>query len=126
MSIRPLPARSPTREFDGEGGLASPLWMMGADGATGDSGAANGVPVSQSHNERLSCRRARPSHEGGALGEIAQPPTCNAVRHIKDNRRNIFFCPASPDAGDLLRSCLRPNRREPQAREITKQMRLRW
>ena len=68
------------RWVDGADGLVSPLRMIGAgaDGGIGGSGVASGVPVSQSHNERLSGRRARPSHEGGALDQIAQPPSCHA------------------------------------------------
>lgn len=62
---------------EGADGVVSPLRTTGAgaDGGIGASGAASGVPVSQSHNERLSGRRARPSHDGGAFDQIAQPPS---------------------------------------------------
>jgi len=69
-----------TAEVEGGLELASPLRMIGAD--VDGSGTAKGVPVSQSHNERLSGRRARPSHEGGALDQIAQPPSCIPITHI--------------------------------------------
>ena len=69
---------------DGADGRVSPLRMMGAgaNGGIGGSGAASGVPVSQSHNERLSGRRARPSHDGGAFDQIAQPPSCHAITQM--------------------------------------------
>ena len=77
---------------DGADGLVSPLRMIsaGADGGIGGSGVANGVPVSQSHNERLSGRRARPSHEGGAFDQIAQPPSCHAMTHMMNSRCHIL------------------------------------
>jgi hypothetical protein len=64
--------------------------MIGADGGTGGSGVANGVPVSESHNEGLRGRRARPSHDGGAFDQIAQPPSCHAITQMMNNRRHIF------------------------------------
>jgi hypothetical protein len=75
------------------GGLLSPLRMIGADGGTGGSGTAKGVPVSQSHNERLSGRRARPSHEGGAFDQIAQPPSCIPIKHIIESRYHMLLMP---------------------------------
>jgi hypothetical protein len=77
-------------EVEGGVGLASPLRTIGGDGGIGGSGVANGVPVSKSHSERLSGRRARPSHEGGAFDQIAQPPSCHATTQMMDNRRHIF------------------------------------
>ena len=63
--------------LEGAAWMASPLRMTGAgaDGGTGASGVAIGVPVSQSHSERLSGRRAWPSHDGGPFDQIAQPPS---------------------------------------------------
>ena len=80
---------------DGADGLVSPLRMIGAgaDDGIGGSGVANGVPVSQSHNERLSGRRARPSHEGGALDQIAQPPSCIPITHMIESRYHILLMP---------------------------------
>jgi hypothetical protein len=62
---------------EGAAGLVSPLRMAGAgaDGGGAGSGVANGVPVSQSHSERLSGRRAWPSHDGGPFDQLAQPPS---------------------------------------------------
>src|ERR1700738_5043610 len=80
-----------TAEVEGGLGWASPLRMMGPDGRIGGSGTAKGVPVSQSHNERLSGRRARPSHEGGALDQIAQPPSCIPITHIIERRYHILL-----------------------------------
>ncbi len=79
---------------DGSDGLVSPLRMVGAGagGGIGGPGVANGVPVSQSHNERLSGRRARPSHDGGAF-EIAQPPSCHAMMQMMNSRRHIVLMP---------------------------------
>jgi len=90
---------------EGAAGMVSPLRMIGAGaaGGIGGSGVANGV--SQSHNERLSGRRARPSHDGGAFDQIAQPPSCDAITQMMSSRRHIFECPCfplSPDAGDHL------------------------
>jgi hypothetical protein len=80
------------RCVDGADGRLSPLRMIGAgaDGGIGGSGVANGVPVSQSHNERLSGRRARPSHDGGAFDQIAQPPSCHAITQMINSRRHIL------------------------------------
>ncbi len=91
MSILPPGAKlMAVAEVEGGVGLASPLRMTGADGGIAGSGVANGVPVSQSHRERLSGRRARPSHEGGAFDQIAQPPSCHAITQMMDNRPHIF------------------------------------
>ena len=71
-------SRSGAASFvEGAAGLVSPLRMTGAgaDGGTGGSGVAIGVPISQSHSERLSGRRAWPSHDGGPFDQIAQPPS---------------------------------------------------
>jgi hypothetical protein len=73
--------------------------MIGADGGTGGSGTAKGVPVSQSHNERLSGRRARPSHEGGAFDQIAQPPSCIPITHMIESRYHILLMPLISLAG---------------------------
>src|SRR6476646_6637153 len=77
---------------EGAAGMVSPLRMIGAGaaGGIGGSGVANGVPISQSHNERLSGRRARPSHDGGAFDQIAQPPSCDAITQMMNSRRHIF------------------------------------
>lgn len=63
--------------LEGAAGLVSPLRMTGAgaDGGTAGSGVAIGVPVSQSHNDRFSGRRAWPSHDGGPFDQLAQPPS---------------------------------------------------
>ena len=79
--------------MEGAGGLLSPLRMIGADGGTGGSGVANGAPDSQSHNERLSGRRARPSHDGGPFDQIAQPPSCHAMMQMMNSRRHIVLMP---------------------------------
>src|ERR1700738_3829682 len=86
-----LDAKLMARGAVGAGGLLSPLRMIGADGWIGGSGTAKGVPVSQSHNERLSGRRTRPSHEGGALDQIAQPPSCIPITHIIERRYHILL-----------------------------------
>jgi hypothetical protein len=93
VSAKRLGAKLMTAEVEGGLELASPLRMIGADGGIGGSGTAKGVPVSQSHNERLSGRRARPSHEGGALDQIAQPPSCHAITQMMDSRRHIVLMP---------------------------------
>lgn len=67
--------------------------MIGADGGTGGSGVGNGAPDSQSHNERLSGRRARPSHDGGPFDQIAQPPSCHAIMQMMNSRRHIVLMP---------------------------------
>src|SRR5258708_3573049 len=103
MSAQWPDAKLMARCVVGAGGLLSPLRMIGADGGTGGSGTAKGVPVSQSHNERLSGRRARPSHEGGALDQIAQPPSCIPITHIIESRYHILLMP--PDF--LPASCQR-------------------
>lgn len=74
-------------------GLASPFRMMGAEGEAGGSGVADGAPDSQSHNERLSGRRARPSHDGGPFDQFAQPPSCHAMTQMMDSRRHIVLMP---------------------------------
>ena len=80
---------------EGAAGLVSPLRMIGAgaDDGIGGSGVASGVPVSQSHNERLSGRPARPSHDGGAFDQIAQPPSCHAMMQMMNSRRHIVLMP---------------------------------
>src|SRR6202790_5587277 len=105
-----LDAKLMARGAVGAGGLVSPLRVIGADGWIGGSGTAKGVPVSQSHNERLSGRRARPSHEGGALDQIAQPPSCIPITHIIESRYHILRMPLisrRPDAGDVVFSSRR-------------------
>jgi hypothetical protein len=94
-----------TAEVEGGLELASPLRMIGADGGTGGSGTAKGVPVSQSHNDRLSGRRAMPSHEGGALDQIAQPPSCIAITHIIDSRYHILLMPLISLVSLLMGCC---------------------
>jgi len=78
------------RWVEGADGLRSPFRTMGAVGGTGGSGVAEGAPDSQSHNERLSGRRARPSHDGGPFDQIAQPPSCHAITQMMNNRRHIL------------------------------------
>ena len=99
MSAKRLGAKLRTAEVEDGLELASPLRMIGADGWIGGSGTAKGVPVSQSHNERLSGRRARPSHEGGALDQIAQPPSCIPITHIIESRYHILRMPLISLAG---------------------------
>lgn len=89
--------------LDGADGPASPLRMMGAgaDGGIGGSGAANGVPFSQSQSERLSGRRVKPSQDGGPFDQFAQPPSCHAITQMMNSRRHIVLMPLSflsPDA----------------------------
>ena len=93
MSAKRLGAKLRAAEVEGGLELASPLRMIGADGGIGCSGVAKGVPVSQSHNERLSGRRVRPSHEGGALDQIAQPPSCIPITHTIESRYHILLMP---------------------------------
>ena len=83
------------RWVGGAAGMVSPLRMIGAGaaGGIGGSGVANGVPISQSHNERLSGRRARPSHDGGPFDQIAQPPSCHAMMQMMNSRRHIVLMP---------------------------------
>ena len=80
---------------EGAAGAISPLRMTGAGagGGGGGSGVANGVPVSQSHSERLSGRRASPSHDGGPFDQLAQPPTCHAMTQMMNSRRHIVLMP---------------------------------
>jgi hypothetical protein len=99
MSARWLDAKLMARGAVGAGGLLSLLRMIGADGGTGGSGTAKGVPVSQSHNERLSGRRAKPSHEGGVLDQIAQPPSCIPITHMIESRYHILLMPLISLAG---------------------------
>ena len=88
-----IPWPDDARRTEGAGGLLSPLRMIGADGGTGSSGVANGAPDSQSHNERLSGRRARPSHDGGPFDQIAQPASCDAIMQMMNSRRHIVLMP---------------------------------
>ncbi|MGY8635497.1 hypothetical protein RAD15_23750 [Bradyrhizobium sp. 14AA] len=81
------------RGAEGAVELLSPFRMMGADGEAGGSGAATGAPDSQSHNERLSGRRARPSHDGGPFDQFAQPPSCHAMTQMMNSRRHIVLMP---------------------------------
>jgi hypothetical protein len=83
------------RWVNGADGLLSPFRMMGADGGIGGSGVVNGAPDSQSHNERLSGRRARPSHDGGPFDQFAQPPSCHAMTQMMNSRRHIVLMPLS-------------------------------
>ena len=89
--------------LDGADEAISPLRMMGAgaDGGIGGSGAANGVPFSQSQSERLSGRRVRPSQDGGPFDQFAQAPSCHAITQMMNSRRHIVLMPLSflsPDA----------------------------
>ncbi len=100
MSAQP-PDRA--RWVEGTDESPSPFRMMGADGEACGSGVADGAPVSQSHNERLSGRRAWPSHDGGPFDQIAQPPSCHAMTQMRNSRRHIVLMPlfySSPDSGD--------------------------
>ena len=83
------------RWVEGADELPSPFRMIGADGGTDGSGAANGAPDSQSHKERLSGRRARPSHDGGPFDQFAQPPSCHAMTQMMNSRRHIVLMPLS-------------------------------
>lgn len=89
----PPGAKFMAAEVEGGVGLASPLRTIGG---IGGSGVANGAPVSQSHSERLRGLRARPSHEGGALDQIAQPPSCHAITQIINSRCHILCAPSCP------------------------------
>jgi hypothetical protein len=96
--------------LDGADGPISPLRMLGAgaDGGIGGSGAAIGVPFSQSQSERLSGRRVRPSQDGGPFDQFAQPPSCHGITQMMNSRRHIVLMPLSflsPDAGDLCLRC---------------------
>ncbi|MGY4408863.1 hypothetical protein ACVWW4_000599 [Bradyrhizobium sp. LB7.1] len=96
--------------LDGADGPISPLRMLGAgaDGGIGGSGAANGVPFSQSQSERLSGRRVRPSQDGGPFDQFAHPPSGHAITQMMNSRRHIVLMPLSilsPDAGDLCLRC---------------------
>ena len=70
---------------------ASPFRTSGSEPAGGVacSGAASGVPLSQSHRERLRGRRAEPSHEGGALDQLAQPPSSHVTTETTSNLRSV-------------------------------------
>lgn len=73
----------------------SPFRMTGSDGGADGSGVAGGAPDSQSHNERLSGRRLRPSHDGGPFDQFAQPPSCDPMTQIMNSRRHIVLMPLS-------------------------------
>lgn len=83
------------RWVEGTDESPSPFRMMGADGEACGSGVADGAPDSQSHNERLSGRRARPSQEGGPFDQFAQPPSCQAITQMMNSRRHIVLMPLS-------------------------------
>lgn len=70
------------RWVEGVGGLLSPFRVMGADGEAGGSSVAGGAPSSESHNERLSGRRAMPSHDGGPFDQVPQPPSSHAITQM--------------------------------------------
>ncbi|KYK46204.1 hypothetical protein A1D31_33015 [Bradyrhizobium liaoningense] len=78
------------RWVEGADGLPSPFRMIGADGEACGSGVADGAPDSQSHNERFSGRRARPSQDGGPFDQFAQPPSCHEMTHMMNIRRHMF------------------------------------
>jgi hypothetical protein len=82
------------RWVEGVGGVPSPFRVMGDGGADG-SGVVGGAPDSQSHKERLSGRRARPSHDGGPFDQFAQPPSCHAIAQMMNSRRHIVLMPPS-------------------------------
>jgi len=71
--------------------LPSPFRMMGADGSAGGTGVADGAPDSQSHKERFSGRRAKPSQDGGPFDQFAQPPSCHAMTQMMNSRRHIVL-----------------------------------
>ena len=99
------------RWVEGTEELPSPFRMMGADGKAGGSGVAGGAPDSQSHNERLSGRRAVPSHDGGPFDQVPQPPSWHAMTQMMDSRRHIVLMPLSclsPGAGDLAYAAVVP------------------
>jgi hypothetical protein len=83
--------------LDGADGPISPLRMLGAgaDGGIGGSGAAIGVPFSQSQSERLSGRRVRPSQDGGPFDQFAQAPSWDAITQMMNSRRHIVLMPLS-------------------------------
>jgi hypothetical protein len=83
------------RWVEGVGGLLSPFRVMSADGGADGPGVADGTPDSQSHKERLSGRRARPSHDGGPFVQFAQPPSCDAMTQMMNSRRHIVLMPLS-------------------------------
>jgi hypothetical protein len=90
-------ARRPdaARWVEGTDEPPSPFRMMGADGEACGSGVADGAPDSQSHNERLSGRRARPSQEGGPFDQVPQPPSWLAMTQMMNSRRHIVLMPLS-------------------------------
>jgi len=81
------------RWVEGIGGLLSPFRVMGADGEADGSGVVGGAPDSESHNERLSGRRAVPSHDGGPFDQVPQPPSCDAMTQMMNSRRHIVLMP---------------------------------
>ena len=83
------------RWLEGADEPLSPFRMMGVDGEAGGSGVACGAPDSQSHNERFSGRRARPSQDGGPFDQFAQPPSCHAMTQMMNSRRHIVLMPLS-------------------------------
>ena len=82
-----MPAQRPDAPswVDGTDELPSPFRMIGADGETAGSGAANGAPDSQSHSERLRGRRVRPSHDDGPFDQVAQPPSWLAMTQMMNS-----------------------------------------
>ena len=84
-----------TSLVEGADGLLSPFRVMGADCGADGSGVAGGAPDSQSHNERLSGRRAVPSHDGGPFDQVPQPPSSHAITQMMISRRHIVLMPLS-------------------------------
>lgn len=91
MAQRPDAARW----VEGADESPSPFRMMGADGEAGGSAVVDGAPDSQSHKERLSGRRARPSHDGGPFVQVPQPPSGHAMMQMMNSRRHIVLMPLS-------------------------------
>jgi hypothetical protein len=83
------------RWVEGVGGPLSPFRVMGADGEADGSGVVGGPPDSESHSERLSGRRAVPSHDGGPFDQVPQPPSCDAMTQMMNSRRHIVLMPLS-------------------------------
>ncbi|MCP2223651.1 hypothetical protein [Bradyrhizobium elkanii] len=90
------------RWVEGIGGLLSPFRVMGADGEADGSGVVGGAPDSESHSERLSGRRAVPSHDGGPFDQVPQPPSCDAMTQMMNTRRHIVLMPLSLSVARLL------------------------
>ena len=81
------------RRVEGADWLLSPFRMIGADGGVDGSTVVGGAPDSQSHNERLSGRRAVPSHDGDPFDQVPQPPSSHEITQMMISRRHIVLMP---------------------------------